>query len=91
MTSRAISVYSDARNEGEDVAMPGMIAYECDASEHQTTDPAADKLTIYEGAWAFCRFDAMAVGHHWRATGGEELDAVMRRSGLSALRKPVTR
>ena len=62
-----------------------LIAYECDAADHQPSVLHADKLTVHEGGWAFCPFDARADGHHWCATGGIDLEDVTRRAGLSAL------
>ena len=56
-----------------------LIAYECIATGHQPTPQHADKLTIHEGAWAFCAFDTLATGHEWRATGGVDMDTLVRR------------
>ncbi len=56
-----------------------LIAYECTAPGHQPTADHVDKLTIHDGAWAYCAFDALAGGHAWRATGGVDLESLMRR------------
>jgi hypothetical protein len=56
-----------------------LIAYECSAMGHQPTPDHADKLTIHQGAWAYCSFNALATGHEWRETGGVDLETVMRR------------
>jgi hypothetical protein len=60
-----------------------LIAFECTASAHQPTLMYPDKLTIHDGAWAFCPFDARATGHLWRSTGGEDLETLLRHVGLS--------
>jgi hypothetical protein len=62
-----------------------LIAYECVAPEHQPTLLHPDKLTVHEGAWAFCAFDARAKGHRWRETGGIDLDSLTRHAGIGAL------
>ena len=60
-----------------------LIAYSCDAPEHQPGSMAPDKLTIYLGDWAFCESDARADGHHWTKTGGASLDDLMRHARLT--------
>ena len=60
-----------------------LIAYECVAAGHQPSLVHPDKLTVHEGNWAFCCFDAFADGHQWKQTGGIELQELMRRAGLS--------
>ena len=62
-----------------------LIVYECVAPDHAADPAHPDKLTVNKGGWAFCRFDARAEGHSWRETGGADLDAVIRRSGLSVM------
>jgi hypothetical protein len=66
-----------------------LIAYECVTPGHAPSLQFPDKLTVHEGAWAFCPFDAHADGHTWRETGGENIDEISRRFGLSALRVTV--
>lgn len=39
------------------------VAYECTAPSHQVGEGGADKLTVHDGKWAFCPFDAKAAGH----------------------------
>lgn len=61
------------------------VAYECAAPSHQVGDGGPDKLTVHDGKWAFCRYDAKANGHEWRLTGGLPLSmlkntAVLRRT-----------
>ncbi len=56
-----------------------LIAYECTAPGHQPSAEHVDKLTIHQGAWAFCAFDALAQGHAWSQTGGVDLETLMRR------------
>ena len=62
-----------------------LIAFECIADGHRPSLVPPDKLTIHEGAWAFCPFDARADGHRWRATGGIDLEQITRHAGLSAV------
>ena len=59
-----------------------LIAYRCVASDHPPTLLHPDKLTIHDGEWAFCPFDARAGGHKWEVTGGEAVEVLMRRAGL---------
>ena len=59
-----------------------LIAYQCVATDHQPSHLHPDKLTIYDGHWAFCAFDARANGHKWDETGGEQLEILMRHAGL---------
>ena len=76
---------SDPRRvEWGSVMKASLIAYECVASEHRPTLSHPDKLTVHEGHWAFCAFDARANDHEWRATGGESIDRLMARAGLPA-------
>jgi len=60
-----------------------LIEFECIASTHQASREHPDKLTIHQGRWAFCPFGALADGHDWRGTGGEDLAALMRKVGLA--------
>lgn len=46
------------------------VAYQCAAPSHQLGDGGPDKLTVHDGKWAFCPYDAKADGHEWRSTGG---------------------
>lgn len=62
-----------------------LIAYECVSPDHKPSVLHPDKLTIHDGEWAFCAFDARADGHHWRATGGAPLEALTVRAGLMSL------
>ncbi len=56
-----------------------LVAYECTAPGHQPAHDHIDKLTIHDGAWAYCPFDALATGHMWHETGGMDLETLMRR------------
>lgn len=68
-----------------------LIAYECVAAAHQPSLVYPDKLTVYQGAWAYCAFDARAAGHEWRETGGVELAALVRNYGLHLLQAGTAR
>jgi hypothetical protein len=72
------------------VAGGSLIAFECIAAEHGSSAPRTDKLTIHQRAWAFCGFDARADGHEWRATGGVDLETLVRRSRLASAHRAVT-
>ena len=61
-----------------------LIVYECESPDHQPSVVHPDKLTVHEGEWAFCPFDARAEGHRWKTTGGVDLESVNRRFGLTA-------
>jgi hypothetical protein len=62
-----------------------LIAYECVASAHQASPKNPDKLTIYNGRWAFCAFGALADDHEWRDTGGADFGSLMRKVGLAVV------
>jgi hypothetical protein len=60
-----------------------LIAYECVATEHHPDHVHPDKLTIHDGHWAFCAFDSRATGHQWAKTGGEQLEMLMAKHGIT--------
>lgn len=62
-----------------------LIEYVCVAKDHQPTDGRLDKLTVNDGAWAFCPFDTKADGHVWERVDAADVEHVVRRFGLSAL------
>ncbi|MDE3112023.1 MAG: hypothetical protein KGN00_11545 [Chloroflexota bacterium] len=64
------------------------VAYECTAPAHQVGEGGPDKLTIHDGQWAFCPFDAKAGGHEWRPTGGVPL-AMLRHTATARRTDPV--
>ena len=66
-----------------------VIDYECVAPDHTATAEHPDKLTVHQGHWAFCRFDAQADGHDWKPTGGVELQQLMRHVGLAIVSPPL--
>jgi hypothetical protein len=63
---------------------PALVSFECVAPTHQPGTSHPDKLTIHEGHWAFCPFDARADGHSWKATGGADMNSLLHRVGLAA-------
>ena len=62
--------------------MAAKIGYECVAPDHQLHQGSdtPDKLTIWQGEWAFCARSIRADGHEWKATGGEDYPALIRRT-----------
>ena len=62
-----------------------VVDFECVAPDHAASSQHPDKLTIHDGRWAFCAFDALSDGHTWRATGGVALAELMRRAGMSSV------
>jgi hypothetical protein len=48
--------------EGE-IRVESPVVYECTAPSHQVGEGGPDKLTVHEGQWAFCSYDAKAEGH----------------------------
>jgi len=46
------------------------VVFTCVTPAHQAGEGAPDKLTIHEGKWAFCPFDARAESHEWKPNGG---------------------
>ncbi len=53
--------------------MSAQVAFVCSAPAHRSQAGSVDKLTVHEGQWAFCPYDAKAQGHQWDATGGRPL------------------
>jgi hypothetical protein len=64
------------------------VAFACAAPTHQVGEGGPDKLTIYQGQWAFCAYDARADGHQWGPTGGRSLS--MLRQSLTRPKEPPT-
>ena len=60
-----------------------LVEFECVAKKHAPTIERPDKLTIHEGKWAFCPFDALADGHDWRETGGTDVDTLLRKDRVA--------
>jgi hypothetical protein len=50
--------------------MDGLVAFTCAAPAHRDTEAGPDKLTVHEGKWAYCGYDARADGHQWKANDG---------------------
>lgn len=46
------------------------VAYQCASLAHREAEGGPDKLTVHDGQWAFCPYDARADGHEWTPTGG---------------------
>lgn len=49
---------------------PMMVGYRCAKRAHAEARPTPrdeprSTLTIHEGEWAYCHFDATAAGHEW--------------------------
>ena len=54
--------------------MDTQVAFECQARAHRLGEGGGpDKLTVHEGKWAFCPFDAKTGGHEWAPSGGMPL------------------
>jgi hypothetical protein len=62
--------------------MEPSIAFTCVAPAHKAGEGGPDKLTVHEGQWAFCFFDARADGHQWGPTGGLTL-TMLRASAIA--------
>lgn len=62
--------------------MEPAIAFTCVAPAHLNGEGGADKLTVHEGAWAFCFFDARADGHEWSPNRGVTL-TTLRASAIA--------
>lgn len=63
-------------------SMEPAVGFSCAAPTHQNREGGPDKLTVHEGQWAFCAFDARADGHDWRRTEGITLTS-LRASALA--------
>ncbi|HEY6958405.1 MAG TPA: hypothetical protein VI814_06260 [Candidatus Limnocylindria bacterium] len=59
-----------------------LIAYECVAPDHHAGDEP-DRLTIHDGAWAFCGAGIRRDGHQWRETGGQAYEELLRKAGVA--------
>ncbi len=62
--------------------MEPRVGFNCVAPAHKVGDGGPDKLTVHQGQWAYCSFDARADGHEWRATEGATL-TTLRASTLA--------
>jgi hypothetical protein len=65
------------------------IGYECIAVDHRPghgTPDLPDKLTIFEGEWAFCPTGSQTAHHEWKAIVGQELSDLIRQSSHSIVR-----
>jgi hypothetical protein len=64
------------------------VGFACTAPAHQASEGGPDKLTVHEGKWAFCAFDARAEGHVWGPTGGLTL-TMLRAAALARPKEQV--
>lgn len=67
-----------------------LVEYQCVAKDHEATLTHPDKLTIYKGQWAFCAYDSLAGGHEWRATGGADLESLLRQDHVALSSRALT-
>lgn len=49
------------------------MAYTCAAPTHLEGEGGPDKLTVHDGKWAYCSFNARADGHEWKPSQGPSL------------------
>jgi hypothetical protein len=63
------------------------VTYRCTAPSHQSADGGPDKLTVHDGKWAFCPYDAKAEGHEWAPSGGLSL-SLLRHAAAQRQREP---
>lgn len=68
--------------------MEPAIAFTCVAPAHQAGEGGPDKLTVHEGQWAFCFFDARAEGHEWSPGTGLTL-TLLRASAVARAKEQV--
>lgn len=64
--------------------METRVAFECVARAHQDGEGGPDKLTVFEGQWAFCRFNAKADGHDWKKNEGLSLSMLRYTAAIKA-------
>ncbi|MGH2377464.1 MAG: hypothetical protein ACRDGT_03235 [Candidatus Limnocylindria bacterium] len=62
--------------------MEPRVAFNCVAPAHQAGEGGPDKLTVHEGQWAYCAFDARSDDHDWHPTEGLTL-TMLRSSALA--------
>ncbi len=59
------------------------VAYQCETPSHRVREGGGpDKLTVHQGQWAFCPFDAKADGHRWVPTGGLTLSMLRHTAAM---------
>lgn len=47
-----------------------LVAFTCAAPAHRDAEAGPDKLTVHDGKWAYCAYDARADGHEWKPNDG---------------------
>lgn len=68
-----------------------LIRYRCAREDHQRpAEGISDRLTIHQGAWAYCEYNTRAPGHEWVDIGGVPY-AAMARAGTKRLSDPPAR
>lgn len=50
--------------------MNALVAFTCAAPAHRDAEGGPDKLTVHDGKWAYCSYDARADGHEWKPSDG---------------------
>ena len=50
--------------------MNTLVVFTCAAPAHRDAEAGPDKLTVHEGKWAYCGYDAKADGHEWQPNEG---------------------
>jgi hypothetical protein len=81
--SERASVLGRSGSNRKGSAVETTVAYECQAPAHRSVEGGGpDKLTVHEGAWAFCPYDSKAEGHEWKPTGGLTLTMLRNAAAL---------
>jgi hypothetical protein len=65
---------------GDLTSTKSIIHWECKSPEHRALRSRHGNggLTIHDGAWAYCDGAGSDGAHHWSATGGMPLEALVR-------------
>ena len=74
------------------MAREGLIVFVCTAPGHLDGKLGKDRVTIYNGGWAYCPHDTRADGHLWTPTGGltiGDIEANLRRMREHSASRPT--
>lgn len=62
--------------------MDALVAFTCTAPGHRDAEAGPDKLTVHDGKWAYCGYDARADGHEWKPNDGIKLSLLQHAAAI---------
>lgn len=62
--------------------MNALVAFTCAAPAHLEAEAGPDKLTVHDGKWAYCAYDARADGHDWKPNDGIAISLLQHPPGI---------